>query len=336
MEIPVEKIEETSDEIRVPMPTIDEMLGSDGYMQSTLHNIQANTEADIYDQPNVFSIHGLLRELRSQYTQAVFINPGTSIEDKIEDLKNLPGTTVILCSDICFPGLVSAGVRVDYVVTLDPNFKTSYFLKNLDLNNVGVIASSASPIHQYFSEDTDYYLFNSLEETSDFVMRQSDADPSDPNSVYGTALMLEKSRRINEYLRDAGILRRFTQFLARGTVSVTMFQIADALRLPTLFYGFDFYIREKKPYAEFIAKAVHEKIVKDGLVEATYTYDDYVTRVINSYYEDRMTPESLDKTKYDHPELGVVYVPTLLYLYKELFLRYIKMVQSSGKNMKFV
>lgn len=335
--IDVEKLEETPAEVKIEMPTVDEMLSTDAYMQSTLANIQANQEMGLYDKDNVYSLHGLFKDIRSTYESVVLINPGTSIEDKLDELRSLNREKVaVICSDICLPGLVSAGVPVSYVVTLDPNIKTACFIQGISLKGIGVIASSASPIHKYFTEDTEFYLYNSMEETSDFIMRMSDADASNPNSVFGTALILEKSRRINEYLRDAGILRKFTQLLARGTVAVTLFQVAREVRLPSTFYGFDFYIRNEKPYAEFIAKAVYDKLLLDKTVAPAYQFEDYKKQVVLSYYEGKQDQELMNKTKYDHPELGMVYVPPLLYLYKELFLRYINLVGASGKNMKFV
>ena len=339
MEIAVENLEtQQSTEVHVELPTVDQMLATDGYMNSTVANIQANLDLGIYEKDNVYSIHGLLKELRNSFEKAIFVNPGTSIESRIDELveKSKDQGTVVFCSDVCLPGLLSAGVNVSYVITLDPNHKTKHFIDNTDLSSIGVIASSASPLHLYYTTDTNFYLFNSLEETKDFIIRPNESDKENPTALFGVNLMLEKSRRINDALRDAGILRRYAHYLARGTVAVTMFQVAAELRLPTEFYGFDFYIKDNQPYAEVISRGVYNKLVNENAVHQDYSFENYTSRIVQSYYEDKLDDERKEKTKIEHPELGTVYVPPLLALYKELFLRYIGLTGHTGKNMKFI
>lgn len=339
MEISVEPLEkEQSTEAHVELSTIDQMLATDGYMNSTVANIQANFDQGIYEKNNVYSVHGLMKDIRNTFDRAIFVNPGTSIETRIDELveKSKDPGTVVLCSDVCLPGLLTAKVNVDYVITLDPNHKTRHFIEYLNLSGIGVIASSASPLHLYYTSDTEFYLFNSLEETKDFMIRPTEADKKNPTAILGINLMLEKSRRINEALREAGILRKYTHYLARGTVAVTMFQVAAEIRIPTEFYGFDFYIKDNQPYAEVISREVYNKLVQEKVVPENYSFEDYTSRIIQSYYEDKLDDERKEKTKIEHPELGTVYVPPLLSLYKELFLRYISLTGHNGKNMKFI
>jgi hypothetical protein len=327
-----------SDEAYTELHSVEQILATDGYMNSTVANIKANLDLGIYEKDNVYSIHGLMKELRSSFQKAIFINPGTSIDRHIEELveKSKNPETVVLCSDVCLPGLLSVGVNVRYVITLDPNPKTSYFIENTDLSSIGVIASSASPLYRYYTPETEFYLFNSLEETKDFIIRPTESDKKDPKSLLGVTLMMEKSRRINEILRDAGIFRKYTHYLARGTVAITMFQVASDIRIPTEFYGFDFYIKKDQPYADVISRGVYNKLVSEKVFPKEYSFDDYISGVVQSYYENKLDDEQREKTRIDHLELGTIYVPPLLALYKDLFLHYISLTGNTGKNMKFI
>lgn len=338
MDIKLEQVEQSENGVTLELPTVDQLLENDSYMQSVVANLQANMDSGVFEKENVFSLYGLLRDLREKFSKAIFINPGTSLEDKIEDLRTLSrdDDTVVFCADVCLPGLLAEGINVDYVVTLDPNHKTAHFIENFPLQDTGVIASSFSPIHRYHTDETVFYLYNSLEQTSEFSINRASKDEANPAATLGVELMLEKSRRINDALKDAGVFRRFTPLLARGTVAVTLFQIAAELKLPTEFYGFDFFLRENKPYADFISKAVHSKLLKDKAVADSYSYEDYTSRIVKSYYEDNLTDERKEKSKVEHAELGTIYVPPLLMLYKELFLDYVRISGHSGKNMKFI
>lgn len=309
----------------------DHLVSNDNYLKLIQNNLEKNSEAGVYTSDKTYSVYGLLKELNSKYTNAIFINPGTSLERKLEEIKNnISDSTVVFCSDVSYYGLKEQGIRVDYVVTVDPGEKASYFVDD----NVEIIAASTSPLFLYFDKIKYAYLYNSLEETDGFRIGTVNIKTLSNDELLSYLVMSKKAEAVLNIHRDGGVLRKYTEFLARGTVAVTMYQIYQNLKLDASFYGFDFCIQENKPYADFISKANHEVFSK--IPGFNLSLDEYNKKIISSYYHDDMNVEAIEEAKFENKDYGVFYCPPLLAVYKSLFINYVKLGKQNTKSLNFV
>lgn len=315
----------------------EENLGVDNYISNIWFNLNSNSELDIFKSDNVYSVNGFCRSVRDSFSKIIFINPGPSIDNYIDELKSYSGNEdiAVFCSDICLPGLHSQGIYPDYVVTLDPSEKTSYYILD-QTGDFDIVASSASPIYRYFDDDREFFLFNSVEENSDYRISITDQDRQDPEKMNHILYQRQKSDAIHRMLREVGISSKYNHFLAWGTVSITMYQLAQKIRGHTELFGFDFYIEEEKPYAEFISQAVYSKLKDFKELKYKKSYKKYITSVIDSYFEGEATEEKIKKSSIEYKELGkTVIIPPLLAKYKLLFYRFSKLAPFTGKSLKF-
>lgn len=297
------------------------------YIKQIKSNLEKNSEEGIYVKDNVYSVHGFCRDTRKNFKKSIFINPGPTLDHHVEELQEVTQDedTLVFCSDVCLPGLTAAGINVDVVVTLDPSEKTALFIQDSDVE-FDVVAASCSPIHKYYSKDRDFYLYNSVEETKDMNI------PGNQLNHPANRFQLQKSTAVNSLLQEVGIYSKYTQFLARGTVAVTMYQLMSQIKNEGMFYGFDFYIEEEKPYADFISEGVYEAIkdkVKIGSLKK------YKKAVIKSYYEGDDSKDAIENSIKKDKDGNEYSVPPLLQKYQLLFYRYAQIDKFNGKSLRF-
>jgi len=293
--------------------------GNAKYIKSYSDNMRTNKAAGIYDADNVFSVRGLTKEIRNNYEKCLFINPGSSTDKHIDAIIEMSQQkdVCVICSDVCVIGLLSKGVKIDYVVTLDPNPICAHFFSAAGVSDLNVICSSASAISAFYTTDKKYLLFNSVEEKVGifrYIYREEFEKSEEVLKSFREAQ--KKSAQISQVIGECGIGSKYHDLLARGTVSVTLYQLAVMIRIESHFYGFNFSVKKNEPYAKFISEANHKHLKTVLETVSKLSLKAYKLRIMNSYFNGTYDPKIFDRIEHSLQEAP------LLSFYKKLLVDY--------------
>jgi hypothetical protein len=110
--------------------------------------------------PDVESMRPI-ESLRDQYGNqpVVVAGAGPSLSDAFEWLNQFQDRMVIVAVDSAYTALVSAGVEVDFVITLDPQPDNAIYVDNTDPAETLVTALTATPAYTRWAESETRYGF---------------------------------------------------------------------------------------------------------------------------------------------------------------------------------